>query len=46
MNFEEELKKFEPSQELDEADEIYKRDLTDVMDILQELLKQQGGITR
>ena len=41
MNFEEELKKFEPSPELDEADEIYRRDLTDVMDILQELVKQQ-----
>ncbi len=41
MNFEEELKKFEPSMEVDEAeDAIYKRDMTDMMDIIQELLRE------
>ncbi len=41
MNFEEELKKFEPSMEVDEAeDAIYKRDMTDMMDIVQELLRE------
>ena len=39
--FEEELKKFEPSMEIEEAeDSIYNRDLTDMMDILQEMLKE------
>ena len=38
---EEELKKFEPSMEIEEAeDAIYNRDLTDMMDILQEMLKE------
>ncbi len=42
MNFEEELKKFEPSMEVDEAeDAIYKRDMTDMMDIIQELLRER-----
>ncbi len=41
MDFEEELKKFEPSMEIDEAeDAIYTRDMTDVMDILQEILRR------
>ena len=41
IDFEEELKKFEPSMEIEEAeDSIYNRDLTDVMDILQEMLKE------
>ena len=40
IDFEEELKKFEPSMEIDDAeDAIYNRDLTDMMDILQEMLK-------
>lgn len=40
-DFEEELKKFEPSMEIEEAeDSIYNRDLTDMMDILQEMLKE------
>ena len=39
IDFEEELKKFEPSMEVEDAeDAIYNRDLTDMMDILQELL--------
>lgn len=41
INFEEELKKFEPSMEIEDAeDAIYSRDLTDMMDILQEMLKE------
>ena len=41
IDFEEELKKFEPSMEIDEAEDgIYNRDLTDMMDILQEMLKE------
>ena len=41
FDFEEELKKFEPSMEVEDAeDAIYNRDLTDMMDILQEMLKE------
>ena len=41
FDFEEELKKFEPSMEIEEAeDSIYNRDLTDMMDTLQEMLKE------
>ena len=41
IDFEEELKKFEPSMEVEDAeDAIYNRDLTDMMDILQEMLKE------
>ncbi len=40
MDFEEELKKFEPSKEINEAeDAIYARDMTDVMDLIQEILR-------
>ena len=40
INFEEELKKFHPSLEVEDAeDAIYNRDLTDIMDILQEMIK-------
>ncbi|MCD8046779.1 MAG: hypothetical protein LUD71_03515 [Clostridiales bacterium] len=40
IDFEEELKKFEPSREIDDAEDvIYSRDLTDLMDILQEMLR-------
>lgn len=42
LNFEEELKKFKPNPEIDEADdEIYHRDLSDVMDIIQDLMSKQ-----
>ncbi len=38
IDFEEELKKFEPSGEVKEAEEvIYNRDLTDLVDVMQEL---------
>ena len=41
IDFEEELKKFEPSMVVEDAeDAIYNRDLTDMMDILQEMLKE------
>ncbi len=41
INFEEELKKFQPSLEVEEAEEaIYSHDLTDMTDILQEMLKE------
>ena len=40
-DFEEELKKFKPSLEVEEAeDAIYDRDLTDMTDIMQEILKE------
>lgn len=41
INFEEELKKFKPSLEVEEVeDAIYDRDLTDMTDIMQEILKE------
>lgn len=41
INFEEELKKFHPSLEVEEAEEaIYNQDLTDVADVLVGMLKE------
>lgn len=41
INFEEELKKFQPSLEVEEAeDAIYNHDLTDMTDILLEMMKE------
>lgn len=41
IDFEEELKKFKPSLEVEEAeDTIYDRDLTDMTDIMQEIIKE------
>ena len=41
INFEEELKKFKPSLEIDHAEEaIYKNDLRDVTDILEDMMKE------
>ncbi len=41
INFEEEIKKFHPSLEVEEAeDAIYNNDLTDMVDIMIELLKE------
>ena len=41
INFEEELKKFKPSLEVEEAeDAIDDRDLTDMTDIMQEIIKE------
>lgn len=40
INFEEELKKFHPSLEVEDAEEsIYNQDLTDVSDILVSMMK-------
>lgn len=40
INFEEELKKFQPSLEVEEAESaIYNHDLTDVADILTEMIR-------
>jgi hypothetical protein len=44
IDFEEELKKFQPSLEVEEAeDAIYNHDLTDMTDILREMLKDTKG---
>lgn len=44
IDFEEELKKFQPSLEVEEAeDAIYNHDLTDMTDILREMLKDSKG---
>ena len=41
INFEEELKKFHPSLEIEEAeDAIYNQDLTDMADILVDIMKE------
>lgn len=41
INFEEELKKFHPSLEVEEAEDvIYNHDVTDMTDILKEMLKE------
>lgn len=40
INYEEELKKFEPCLDVDEAEgAIYDRELTDVIDILKQMLR-------
>lgn len=42
INYEEELRKFQPCLDVDDAEgAIYKQDLTDVIDILKEMLKEQ-----
>lgn len=44
IDFEEELKKFEPSMEVEGAEEeIKKRDLTDMTDILRQMTEQRMG---
>ena len=41
IDFEEELKKFKPSLEVEEAEEaIYNQDLTDMTDILREMMNE------
>ena len=41
INFEEELKKFHPSLEVEEAEEaIYNQDLTDMADLLVKMIKE------
>ena len=42
INFEEELKKFHPSLEIEEAtDAIYNQDMTDMADLLVNMVKEQ-----
>ena len=45
INFDEELKKFKPSLDVDAAEgAIYSRDITDVIDILKDMMNEtQGG---
>ena len=41
INFEEEIKKFKPSMEIEDAeDAIYSRDMTDMMDVLQQMMQE------
>ena len=41
LNFEEELKKFQPSLEVEEIeDAVYQEDLTDMTDILREMIEK------
>ena len=41
INFEEEIKKFQPSLDVEQAEEmIHDNDLTDVTDIIQEIMKE------
>ena len=41
INFEEELKKFQPSVEVEDIeDAVYQEDLTDMTDILKEMIEQ------
>ena len=42
IDYEEELKKFEPCLDVTDAEEaIYDRELTDILDILQEMLREE-----
>ena len=44
INFQEEIKNFQPSLEVEEAeDAIYNHDLTDVTDIITEILRDTRG---
>ena len=44
INFDDEIKKFKPSLDVDEAESaIYQRDLTDVIDILKEMMNETKG---
>lgn len=41
LNFEEELKKFKPSLEVEDIEEaVYQENMTDMTDILREMMKQ------
>lgn len=41
INFEEEILKFKPSMEIEEAeDAIYSHDMTDMMDVLQQMMQE------
>ena len=41
INFEEELKHFQPSEEIEDAEkEIYEHDITDMTDIMQQMMSE------
>ena len=43
LDFEEELKKFKPSLEVEDIEEaVYKEDLTDVKDILKQVIEERN----
>ena len=45
INYEEELKKFQPCLDVDDAEgAIYKQDLTDVIDILKEMMRDNPSL--
>lgn len=45
INFEDEIEKFQPSPEIEQAEDvIYNNDMTDISDILKELLKAKDDI--
>ncbi|MCQ2499888.1 MAG: hypothetical protein MJ117_00915 [Lachnospiraceae bacterium] len=45
LNYEEELKKFKPCLDVDDVeDAIYSRDLTDIIDILNDLQKNRADL--
>lgn len=47
INFDEEVKKFRPALELDQAEEaIYSNDLKDITDIMQEMMRVAKEIER
>ncbi len=47
IDFEEELKNFQPSLDVDEAENaIYSHDLTDVTDIMSDMLRQVRHLSR
>ena len=47
LNYEEELKKFKPSLEVDQIEEaVYKEDLTDMPDIVKEVMAKKEKTVR
>ena len=47
IDYEEELKKFEPCLDVNDAEStIYNRELTDILDVLQEMLREAKGNRR
>lgn len=47
LNYEEELKKFKPSLEVDQIEEaVYKEDLTDMHDIVKEVMAKKEKTVR
>ncbi len=47
IDYEEELKKFEPCLDVAEAEgAIYDHELTDILDVLQEMLREAKGTNR